>query len=438
MTEKHAFMLAAPASNSGKTLLTMGLIHLLVKRGLKVQAFKCGPDYIDPMYHSVLAGRPSYNLDLWMAGEEHVKHLFQEQSESADLSVVEGVMGLFDGADGDRGSSAHLARILNLPVVLVLDASGVAHSVAPLLYGFRLFDSRLRIAGVIFNKVASEAHFRILERAAGDAGVRVLGHIPRDEQLVLESRHLGLHMPEETAFGQVMDRMEEHLREHLDIDALLKLSPGALKVQKPKSGTTPGRKIRIAMASDEAFCFSYRANLDVLGTIGELHPFSPIRDPCLPEADLVWLPGGYPELFCEALSSNSSMMQSLRSYVQDGKALVAECGGMMYLGNNLVTREGKNYPMCRVFGYDCSFEDARLHLGYRELDTGSHTFRGHEFHYSTLKGEEKANPGIRVRTARGQDISMPVYRRKNCWGSYMHLYLGEAAMMKAFLEQLGL
>ncbi|PID92212.1 MAG: cobyrinic acid a,c-diamide synthase [Bacteroidetes bacterium] len=441
MTKLSAFMLAAPASNSGKTLLSMGLIHLLVKRGLKVQPFKCGPDYIDPMYHSLLAGRPSYNLDLWMAGEHHVKQIFQRKCAGADLAIVEGVMGLFDGADGDRGSSAHLARVLELPVILVVEASGVAHSVAPLLYGFRNYDQHLNVAGVIFNKVASHSHFKILHRAAEEAGVKVLGYVPRDPHLKMESRHLGLHLPEETAFEEILEKLEGHLDKHIDLDSFLAFTP-AFSLHEDAAGrqppNLPDNRIRIALASDEAFRFSYQANLDALSGLGDLVSFSPLRDKQVPEADLVWLPGGYPELFGTELAANHSMKQSVHEHVLKGKALVAECGGMMYLGEKLITKDGQSHDMAGLFAYECSFENARLHLGYRELKAGSLCFRGHEFHYSSLTGREEGADNLTALNARGKEVVMPVFRKKNCWASYLHLYLGERARIKAFLNQLGL
>ncbi|WP_027473465.1 cobyrinate a,c-diamide synthase [Saccharicrinis fermentans] len=432
-----SFLVAAPKSNSGKTMVTLGLMHALVKRGFKVQPFKCGPDYIDPMHHTKIAGKSSYNLDLWMSSAEHVQDVFKKQSRDADVAIAEGVMGLFDGAKKDEGSSAAVARLLHMPVVLVVDASSTAYSVAPLLYGFKNFDTRIKLAGVIFNKVASESHFQFLKEASIDAGVDVLGYLPRDERLHIESRHLGLHLPGENKNLKIVGVAAELLEQKVDIDLLLSLSKRE-EMTIASTQDRAGGKLRIAMAHDEAFSFSYSANRDVLLQLGDVKEFSPLHDNALPEADLVWLPGGYPELFAQELSENGAMRRAIISYIDSGKALIAECGGMMYLGNKLIQKNGEAFEMCGVFDFDTSFEHMKLHLGYRELLGHSMAVRGHEFHYSRLIGKEKGSAEFQVKTARNKTAEMAVFREKNCWASYMHLYLGEKEKMQQLLNELGL
>lgn len=434
-------------------------MRALVRRGLKVQPFKCGPDYIDPMHHTKVAGTPSYNLDLWMSSEKHVQQLFAQHFQPADVAITEGVMGLFDGAKKDLGSSAAVARLLHLPVILVVDASSVAYSVAPLLYGFKHFDSSIKIAGVIFNKVASVGHFQFLKEAAIDAGVDVLGYVPRDERLAIESRHLGLHLPGEHKNMEIVDKAADLIEKHVDVDLLLKLSekevkPGTktlkqvqgdvLNISTKKNqkryaelvSASSQNNLKIALANDEAFNFSYRANRDRLEELGELIEFSPLKDKTLPEADLVWLPGGYPELFAEELAANLEMKGAIKSHIDAGKALVAECGGMMYLGNSIITKDAKSFAMAGVFNIETSFESMKLHLGYRDLKDKNLNVRGHEFHYSNLQGEEKGSAEFSAETARGNAIDMPVFRKNKCWASYMHLYLGEPQKMEAFLNAL--
>ncbi|NOU61126.1 cobyrinate a,c-diamide synthase [Marinifilum caeruleilacunae] len=433
----NAFLIAAPKSNSGKTMITLGLMQTFVDRGFKVQPFKCGPDYIDPMHHTKIAGQPSYNLDLWMANEAHVQGIFEREASKANVSVAEGVMGLFDGAQKDQGSSAALARMLNLPVILVVDASSTAYSVAPLLYGFKHFDSRINLAGVIFNKVAGESHFQFLKEAAIDAGVPTLGYMPRDQRLAIESRHLGLHLPGENQNREIVNIAAGLLEKHVDIDLLLQITNKEISESEVQSKTEQ-KHLKIALANDEAFNFSYQANRDVLAELGEVTEFSPLSDTDLPAADLLWLPGGYPELFAEKLAENVRMKQAIADYIEAGKAVVAECGGMMYLGKNIITKAGEIYKMTGVFDFDTSFENMKLHLGYRELVGDETNIKGHEFHYSNLIGEEEASTAYQAKTARGKDIEMPVYRKKNCWASYMHLYLGEQNKMCAFLKELNL
>ncbi len=440
MEKQHisSFLIAAPKSNSGKTMLTLGLIKALVDRGLKVQPFKCGPDYIDPMHHTKVAGVPSYNLDLWMASEQHLKEIYNRQAENADVAIAEGVMGLFDGARKDNGSSAAVSRLLQLPVVLVVDASSMAYSVAPLLYGFKNFDKKIKLAGVIFNKVASENHFQFLKDAALDAGVDVLGYVPRDKRLHIESRHLGLHLPGEHKNLDIVKIAAELIEKHVDIDLLLKLSESDREVLTPASTSQNRGGLRIALAHDEAFNFSYRTNRDNLNELGEVQEFSPLNDRTLPDVDLLWLPGGYPELFANALAENNSMKQSIKNHVESGKALIAECGGMMYLGNAIITKEGEKFDMVGIFDIDTSFENMKLHLGYRELSGEGLSVRGHEFHYSHLITREADKGCFEVKTARNKSVEMPVFRKQNCWASYMHLYLGEKEKMRQILNELGL
>jgi len=433
-----SFLIAAPKSNSGKTLVTLGLIRVLKKRGLSVQPFKCGPDYIDPMHHAKIAGQPSYNLDLWMSNEAHVKAVFEKESANCNVSIAEGVMGLFDGAKKDVGSSAAVARSLSLPVVLVVDASSVAYSVSPLLFGFKNFDKSIKFAGVIFNKVASKGHFEFLKEAAIDADVHVLGYVPRDNRLHIESRHLGLHLPGEHKNLNIVEIAAELIENHVDIDLLLKLSESECQIDKNNKEEPTKGKLKIALAKDEAFNFSYQANNNNLNEIGEVVEFSPLHDNVLPKADLVWLPGGYPELFAKELATNKAMKQAIRKHIEAGKALVAECGGMMYLGKKLITKEGDNFEMTDVFDFETSFENMKLHLGYRELSKAGFTVRGHEFHYSNLICNESADTDFEAKTAREKTINMPVFRKQNCWASYMHLYLGEKEKMKQFLNELGL
>jgi cobyrinic acid a,c-diamide synthase len=429
---KPTFLIAAPRSNSGKTLITLGLIRALTDKGLTVQPFKCGPDYIDPMHHADIAGRPSYNLDLWMSSEKHVVSLFQNCMKNADVGIVEGVMGLFDGAKKDQGSSAAIAQLLDVPVVLVVDASSVAYSVAPLLYGFKMFDQRIRLAGVIFNKVAGTSHYSFLKEAADDAGVKTLGYIPRDQALAIDDRHLGLHLPGESREAEIVTKAAQLISRTVDIEGLLNQSKVEIH-EVPEDSVPASTGLITAIASDEAFNFTYRANLDSLERMGEVKYFSPLRGQVVPDADLIWLPGGYPELYAPQLSANRTMLQSIRESAASGKSMVAECGGMMYLGKSIVNDKGEEYKMAGVFDFSASFEHMKLHLGYRKVQNDELVLKGHEFHYSELlKGHETSE--YVVKTAREKDIAMPVFLTGKVWASYLHLYLGEPIKMQQFIE----
>lgn len=430
---QSAFLIAAPSSSSGKTTVTLGLMQALVNRGLMVQPFKCGPDYIDPMYHSAIAGHPSYNLDTWMASKMHVTELFQNQASKSEISVIEGVMGLFDGAVKSQGSAADIAKLLNIPIVLVMDAKAMAYSAAPLLFGFKHFDEDLNIAGVIFNRVSGDSHYQYLRDAAVDAGVEPLGYLPKDETLVMPSRHLGLTLPTEIPTHQLAQRAAQLLEKHTDIDKLLKISNYQIDkiLKKPH---TKGN-LKIAIARDEAFCFIYQANIDALMQLGDVTFFSPLHDQQLPSTDIVWLPGGYPELYAKALSNNTMILNAIAQHSQLGKMLIAECGGFMLTGRQL-HQNGESYPMAGIFDYETSLDNMKLTLGYRKLNIDRNTFRGHEFHYSQLVNLQEYTNSLPVLSARETEVKMPVFRQQKTFASYLHLYLGEKGKMETFINQL--
>lgn len=429
-----AFLVAAPKSNSGKTLVTLGLIQAFVNRGVKVQPFKCGPDYIDTQHHSHIAGLPSVNLDCWMAPEEHASQLFATKASMSEVAIIEGAMGLFDGANKDFGSSAHLARILHTPIILVFDATSMAYGAAPLLWGLKNFDPSLTISGVIFNKVSGPSQLHFLEQAAEDAGIRMLGSLPKDNRLALESRHLGLTLPHETEATAAVNLMAELLEEHVDLDALLGLKQ--LVAESTEEPTPQKKQLKIAIARDEAFSFFYQANLDRLAELSEITFFSPLHDSHLPDCDLLWIPGGYPELHLEALANNQAILQLIRRHAQQKKAIVAECGGMMYLGQSITDQEGSPHAMTGLFDYKTSVQQMKLHLGYREIICGTNRFRGHEFHHSRITGMNETPALYPATNARGAEVAMPVFHRDNIWTSYLHLYLGEEEKMNQFLKQL--
>jgi cobyrinic acid a,c-diamide synthase len=431
------FLIGAASSGSGKTTLTLGLLRAFVRRGLVVQPFKCGPDYIDPQYHRLAAGRESVNLDPWMASGQHLRTLYARYGAGADVCVTEGVMGLFDGYRAAGGSSAEVARLLGLPVVLVVDARATAYSVAPLLYGYKHFRPDVEIAGVIFNRVGSASHYADLTRAAHDAQVDVLGYLPRDEAFAAPSRHLGLSLENLSAFSPALDAIADALEEHADLDRLLELTrrPAPEPTAPPEPLTFDGQhSITIAVARDEAFNFTYRANLDRLEELGEVVFFSPLRDAVLPDdTGLIYLPGGYPEFFAEELSENRPMRRAIADYAERGGRILAECGGMLYLCRTLTPAEGaRPLPMCGVLPLDGTMAGMKRRLGYRELHYGGLRMRGHEFHYSHLVGEM---PSVaRQFSARGEEVPTPLYRHKHVIAGYTHLYWAEGDPMELFRE----
>lgn len=434
-----AFVVSGTSSGSGKTLVALGIMEALRRRGLVVQPFKAGPDYIDPGLHGLLLGRPSYNLDTWMMGTAGVKKTFLRASSSSGCAVVEGVMGLFDGRGNSKeaGSTAHLSKVLGLPVVLVVDASGSAQSIGAVVKGFETFDRSVDLRWVVFNKVGSKRHEKILRDSVRGSKARVLGSVPKDTALVLESRHLGLMTAGETGSGwpDFVKRAGDVMEEHLGLDALLRSAK--IPVPAIELSPAPGIRARIAVASDNAFCFYYRENLDILAASGaELVYFSPLSDRSLPEGtDGVYIGGGYPELHSKALEGNRLLRDEVRRMVEQGMPVYAECGGLMYLGK-AIEKDGRTSRMAGVFPWTTKLLSRRKALGYREVTLTEDCpflkkgkIRGHEFHYSEISGAAGTGTAYRVTGADEDYEEGFVY--KNALASYMHLHFASNAAFAA-------
>lgn len=386
--------MGAAASGSGKTLITCGLLQALKNRGLKVASFKCGPDYIDPTFHSRVIGTKSRNLDSFFATEDTVRYLLEKNADDCDISVIEGVMGYYDGLAGisPKASAYDVAKITKTPAVLIVNAKGMSLSVAAFIKGFVEYQKDSRICGVILNQVSPMMYPRLKQIIEEKLPVRVYGYVPVVKDCVLESRHLGLVMPEEIADLQekLMD-LAQILEKSVDIDGLVKLAADAeaLPVRESPVHYHTGRKVRIGLAKDEAFCFFYQDNLELLEEMGaELVPFSPIHDRKLPEnIDGILFHGGYPELYAKALSENREMLAAVREAIQDGIPYMAECGGFMYLHQEMEDMDGKSWPMAGVIS-GRSWRTPRLtRFGYITLEGGKcfgsdvGDIRAHEFHY---------------------------------------------------------
>lgn len=431
------FVLAAPSSGSGKTTLAVGLMSAFAER-MTVQACKVGPDYIDPGYHAAATGRPSRNLDTWMIPTERVKELFLRSAYGADICIIEGVMGLFDGCDGrtESGSTAEVAKLLSAPVVLVIDAHSMARSAAAVALGFKAFDPHLNLAGVILNHVAGAAHAQWVTEAVQSVGLTVLGCVPRDQNLSVPERHLGLYMAgERTAATQkFIEAAKEVVCQRIDLAALETLARTAPEIadavqtlRVPASGSA-----RIGIARDEAFCFYYEDNFDLLREAGaELVFFSPLHDSAPPPAlSGLYLGGGYPELYAAQLAENESMRMALRSAIQSGIPTYAECGGLMSLAESYFDEAGSEYPMMGVLP-GCTRLTGKLTMGYREvvalqpsplLGKGQ-TARGHEFHYSEwIRPEERSAFAYAVQPRRGGEPQPEGFVKNNLLASYVHLH----------------
>ncbi|GIL19232.1 MAG: cobyrinate a,c-diamide synthase [Candidatus Jettenia caeni] len=395
-------LIAGTHSGVGKTTITLGLMSALMEKGYKVQGFKAGPDYIDPLHHMAVTGRPSRNLDTWLMSRDVCLELFGHAFMDSDIAVIEGVMGLYDGClDGTEfGSTAHLARILNMPVILVMDAKGMSRSAGAVILGYKHFDREVKIQGVILNRVRSERHYTSLRKSIEEnCNIPVLGYLPFDEEIALPERHLGLVPSVEQEFSKSTYRkIGNILSATVDIDVLLSIAsaPNSL----PAFERTVFREIdkrfhfRIAVASDEAFNFYYQDNLDLLELYGaELTYFSPLYDKYIP-ADIkgLYIGGGFPELHAALLASNTTMKESIRKAHKKGAIIYGECGGMMYLLEHLVDFKGKTHEMCGILKGATRMENKRQGLGYSNVQAmhdnllcqKGDVFRAHEFHWSSL------------------------------------------------------
>ena len=445
----------------------------LKRRGLRVAPFKVGPDFIDPGYHRLVTGTPSVNLDGWMCGLDFVRASFAHHASCADIAVIEGVMGLFDGIDGvsEAGSTAEIAKVLAAPVLLVVDARSQARSAAALVHGFTSFDPGVRIAGVIFNNVANANHERILREAlaASAPETALVGCLPRDPELAIPARHLGLMTAEENPLsGDFLAHLGEVVDRYLDLDTILEFArcgdqasvqteasvaapsdgaalihppiptpalpfKGRVEFREPMVAIENAGRVRIAVARDAAFCFVYQDNLRLLQERGaELCNFSPLADPALPDGiSGIYLPGGYPELFAETLAGNFYLMDEIRGAIEAGMPVYAECGGFIYLTRGVVGADA-THPMVGIFPVETRMLPRRKALGYREVKLLEESViggkgalaRGHEFHYSETEEMPDQVPRLYQVSKKGVPLGQEGYRYRNCLASYIHLHFG--------------
>ncbi len=426
-------IIAAPQSNAGKTMVTLGLIRAFVRRGLRVGGFKGGPDYIDPAFHRAAGAASCPNLDSWAMRLPTLVHLAEGAARNCDLLIGEGVMGLFDGAPNGSGSTADVASILGLPAVLVIDAKGMGQSVAAVARGFVEHRRDVAVKGIICNRTGGSRHAQMLAEALDSSlpGLR-LGALPKDDALVVPSRHLGLVQAGERHLETLLDQAADLVATHVDLDRLQALAvPLSLAAFGNAGPLLPPPGQRIAVAQDIAFAFAYAAILDGWRDAGaSLHPFSPLADeaPAL-DADAVVLPGGYPELHAGRLATARTFLEGVRAAAQRGAVVYGECGGFMVLGKTLVDADGHAHPMVDLLPTVTSFASPRLHLGYRRLrvvDTSflglaGTTYRGHEFHYARLIEPGTAPPLFDAADASGRSLGPAGARVGRVVGSFMHL-----------------
>ena len=436
-----AIIIAGTQSGAGKTTVTLGIMAALVRMGKKVQPFKCGPDFIDPSLHQLVTGIESRNLDLWMAGEAFTLQTFARHCGNADIAVIEGVMGMYDGGES---SSAALAEHLHVPVILVLDVQSQAESAAAVLNGFENLSPATSLKGVILNRVASPRHLQLVTDAIRKyCQAKILGYVPRNVKFQIPERHLGLHMGDENPLrSDAIHELAETIQKYVDLEGLLEMATIA--------ESTPVEQIiqvapvvRIAVARDKAFCFYYEDNLDLLRQAGaELVFFSPLDDKGLPaNINGIYLGGGYPELYAEQLSSNRGLLSEIKEWAEDNGIIYAECGGFMYLTQGIIDLNDQFHTMADIFPFQTQMQQSRASLGYRQIilkkdslfGSAGTVMRGHEFHYSTIvhaperddiNFPEDIHKIYTVNNNAGSGCGTEGYCYKNVLGGYLHLHFG--------------
>ncbi|MHB1127823.1 MAG: cobyrinate a,c-diamide synthase [Bacillota bacterium] len=438
-TGKPRLVIAGTHSGTGKTTLSIGLMAAFCLRGLVVQPFKVGPDYIDPGFHTVAAQRVSHNLDGWMLSEDKIREIYSRASTNVDLSLIEGVMGLFDGVKGhgELGSTAQVAKALAAPVILVINARGLARSAAAMICGYRNFDPAVNIAGVIFNNVGSGNHAAFLGQAADEAGMPVVGCLPRLDEFQLPERHLGLTPAGETEdLSRAINNWAGLIEEHLNLDLIQEIA-----FKAPSFPTFPGdristsgtsHKVPIALARDQAFNFYYQDALDTLEEAGaKLVPFSPLQDRNLPKGVAgIFLGGGFPEVFLPQLSSNHDLIEEIRHCALGGMPIYGECGGLMYLARSVTDFQGRNYSLAGVVPVDVHMEKKLSALGYVEatvlrdnvLARRGELLRGHEFHWSRIDNWPTDLHAYSLSGGRGAAGRFEGYAAGNILATYVHLH----------------
>jgi cobyrinic acid a,c-diamide synthase len=447
------FLVAGTASGVGKTTLTLAIIAAMRRRGLVVQPFKGGPDFLDTGHHTRISGRIARNIDTWMLGTEANKDVLRQASLGADAVIVEGMMGLFDGKDGasETGSSAEIAKLLELPVILVLDASKSARSIAAVVLGFELFDPELPLAGIVLNRVANERHYRMLETAIASAcKTPIVGWLPRQPDITIPERHLGLHSAEEARSGGTAEKAIQALaavaEKHLDLSRLFSFECG-LDLSK-EDGLTPAPaagQVRIGVARDRAFSFYYEDNLDLLRQAGAvIVAFSPIDDTFLPVGlDALYLGGGYPELYADRLSANTEMLAAIRNFASSGRPVYAECGGLMYLSQQLTSIGGEIHTMAGILPFTIEMTDRLVNFGYVTVELTracilgpqGTMLRGHSFHYSRIANAPEVNTNYSIQYSLSGRLEEEGYERGNVLASYVHLHFRTAPSIARHLVE---
>lgn len=436
-------VIAATQSGSGKTTIVAGILKALKNRGLKVQAYKVGPDYIDAGFHKIASGRNSHNLDSWLVGKNKIADIFFETFSDADIAIIEGVMGLYDGGRNGISSTAEIAKILNAPIILVIDAKSIGTSAAAIALGFRDFDKEINFAGVILNRIGSDSHAKMIIDALNEINIECFGAIKRNADFILPERHLGLVPTAENNFAEVIEKISDATDKQINLDELIEvakkfpITSTAEKIFQPAKST-----VKIAVAKDEAFNFYYEESLHELEKLGaEIIYFSPLNDKILPEKiDGLILGGGFPEMFASRLEKNISMRKSIKNFAEKNLPIFAECGGYMYLMKSIADFDGKIFEMCGIIPSRAVMTEKLQMVGYVDAVLKKNCVIGkvgdkihaHEFHFSTAEEVDNIFDCVRIRTGKNYFAG---WSNENIVASYLHIHFaGCQSVAKNFVE----
>jgi cobyrinic acid a,c-diamide synthase len=445
--------IAGPYSGAGKTSVSVGLMGALKRRGLKVQAFKIGPDYIDPSHHSIMLNRPSRNLDAWMVHPNGILEIFQRATQDVDIAVIEGVMGLFDGFDesNENGSTAHIAKLLKSPVILVINVHGMAKSVAPIALGYEKYDRNVRLSGFILNEVGSKKHIDWCKKAINSVTkLPVIGALPRNKDIEMQERHLGLIPQRERAHPKpFLNLLTNFIEENVDVDRIIDIARSAEDLPKSSNKVYPKhpykKNLAVGVALDESFNFYYQDNLDILRAYGaDIRFFDTIKDKEVPsDVSGLYIGGGFPEMLPERLGANTSMLKSIKKVAEDEMPIYAECGGLMYLTDSITDFENRSYKMVGLLN-SRTVMTRGLTLNYtladvivdNPLSKVNDLLKGHEFHYSKiLEIPKDARFAYRMRIGMGIDGKHDAWLEHKALASYMHMHFAyQPKLVKNFLS----
>lgn len=401
---------------------------------------------MDTQLHSISSGTDSVNLDSWFAGRTHLQYVYNKYGEKAEVCMIEGNSALFDGYRRMQGSSAEMSQLVSVPIILVVNARSAAYSVAPMLYGYKLFRPQVKIVGVVFTHVSSPTHFSYLKDACNDAGLNSLGYIPYDESLKLPQRHTALTQSVRSEIEEVAEKAASYVEQNIDIERILKMCTRIFPCEYTLPYTSDveetgfqyegkHKPLKIAVARDSAFNLIYKENIDRLSAIGNITYFSPLYSNNLPEADILYLPGGFPEMFARQLHRRKPLMKQLKDYAEKGGKIIAEGGGMVLLSRSLTVREGgSTYEMSGVLPFGCTMIDSHLHTGYRIIESSEISLRGHEFRFLSIDTDNgKLASGVKVcsvNNTRVAEAETCIYRYKNVIAGFTHWYWGETDILR--------